>query len=114
MGVEGDGGLPVFGGGDVEFGAAAEGDHADALAAGELFAGGDGGDDAAGDGADDLFEDGGGGGVLGCAGRGEGDGVGLVFVGALGVAGVEEEAFLVAAPEDGGIAGGAVDVDIQD
>jgi len=45
-------------GGDVEFGAAAEGDHAEALAAGEAFAKGDGGDDAAGDGADDLFDDG--------------------------------------------------------
>ncbi len=57
---------PVLVGGDVEFGAGAEGDHADALAAGEGFSRGEGGDDAAGDGADDLFEDGGGGGKVEC------------------------------------------------
>ena len=62
--AQGDGGLPVVVGGHVEFGAAAEGDHAEALAAGELFAGGEGGDDAAGDGAGDLFDDGEGDGVL--------------------------------------------------
>ena len=58
VGAQGDGGDPGVGMGDIELGAGAKGDHAEALAAEELVAGADGGDDAAGDGADDLADDG--------------------------------------------------------
>ena len=74
--------LPSCRRGHVQFRAAAEGDHTEALAAGEAFADREGGDDAAGDGADDLFDDGGG---WASQSVREAEGVALVFGGAVGV-----------------------------
>lgn len=103
-------GIEAFG--EIQLGAAAEFDHADALAARDGVGGFDGADDAACDEADDLLDDGDG---LIAAGRGEDDGVAFIFSGGLVVMeGVDEGAFFVAGQEDAAVAGAAVDVDVED
>src|SRR5437667_12072357 len=97
--------------GDVKLGAAAEFDHADALAAIDHLAGLDGADDAAGDEADDLFDDGDGPAVGGVA---DNDGVRLILLrGRVVTHRVDEFALLIVHGQHFSVAGRAVDVDIQ-
>lgn len=93
---------------EEDFGAGAEADHAEALAAlqGGAFAGP--GDDAAGDESGDLADG------DGAAGGFEPPGAGFVAGAGVGMADVEEFAGFVDGAFDGGVDGGAVDVDVED
>lgn len=94
--------------GEVDIGAGAEADHAEALAFFQVFALGGPGDDAAGDEAGDLAED------EGAVGSFEEPVHGFVTDIDFRVAGVEEFTGMVVDFGDAAGGGGAVDVDIED